>query len=702
MTNITLTAKEEASIVAACEAAVPRPRTDLDMSRVLIVEGLPIVGPEKVSKLLKVIRKKILGVAPLAKGDDAVVMPMDGDASRGVAFVTMESETAAQEAAIALHNVPLDKKHTLATATWETLETCASVPDEFTPPNAADFLATVSAADDAADKVADKEDGESVPGLRSWLSHPEGVDQYAITVGDRTEVHWNSLQAGTVGDLAFGRDAWTDSYISWSPLGSYLVTAHRQGIALWGGDTFERMARIAHAGVTLVSFSPQERFVVTYSPDAAARDSKADPSGCIVWDVRTGKKMRGFFVEEDPDEVRWPYFKWSHDDRFFARLGTDVIDIYDSTTMMKINKKSVSVPGVKAFEWCPAENRLAYVTPETSNQPARVAIVELLARDNGKVSVNDVAQKNLFLVHRVTLHWQSAGDFLAVNLYRHTKSKKRTFNSFEVFRLRDKGTPVEQFELKDEVIDCAWEPAGKLFAVCHGNGPRYDVSMYKMERLSRKAGVESITMVKRLERLACNTLIWAPRGRFIVLAGLRNLNGHLDFFDSNTMEMYGSEEHFMCTSVEWDPTGRYVVTVVSHWRQQLETGYCMFNVLGEKVQAVLKDQFYQFAWRPRPASLLSKEAERKIRNSLPAYIKKMEVEDKKKQQAHVVEARAKRLAAKAELQRALDAAYEQYRAEHAKRVAIYGFDPDAVNDEGAQVEVFEEEEVIEETEEYLE
>jgi translation initiation factor 3 subunit B len=702
-----LTDAEEASLLASAEASVPRVREELDLSRVLIVEGLPVVGVEKVAKLSKVVRKKILAIAPLAKDvEEAVEMPMEGEGdaaqTKGVAFVTMENVRAAQEAALGLHGVPLDKKHTLATATWDTLESCADVPETFVPPKASDFLAAAGTADDDADD-ADAEGEAKVPGLRSWLSHPEGVDQYAMTVGDRTEVHWNSLQAGTVGDLAFGRDAWTDSYISWSPLGSYLVTAHRQGIALWGGDDFERMARIAHAGVTLVSFSPQERFVVTYSPDAAARDTKADPSGCIVWDVRTGKKMRGFFVEEDPDDVRWPYFKWSHDDRFFARLGTDVIDIYDSTTMMKVNKKSVSVPGVKAFEWCPAENRLAYVTPETSNQPARVAIVELSAREDGKVTISDVAQKNLFLVHRVTLHWQSAGDFLAVNLYRHTKSKKRTFNSFEVFRLRDKGTPVEQFELKDEVIDCAWEPAGKLFAVCHGNGPRYDVSMYRMERLRAKAaGQASITLVKRLERLACNSLIWAPRGRFIVLAGLRNLNGHLDFFDTSLMEMYGSEEHFMCTSVEWDPTGRYVVTVVSHWRQQLETGYCMFNVLGEKVQSVLKDQFYQFAWRPRPASLLSASAERKIKATLPDYIKAMEVEDKKKQQAHIVEARAKRLAAKAELQRALDAAYEQYKAEHARRVEIYGFDPDAVDDAGAQVEVFEEEEVIEEVEEYLE
>jgi hypothetical protein len=42
---------------------------------------------------------------------------------------------------------------------------------------------------------------------------------------------------------------------------------------------------------------------------------------------------------------------------------------------------------------------------------------------------------------------------------------------------------------------------------------------------------------------------------------------------------------------------------------------------------VLKDSFYQFSWRPRPAGLLSAEAEREILKNLKKYGEKYAVED---------------------------------------------------------------------------
>lgn len=85
---------------------------------------------------------------------------------------------------------------------------------------------------------------------------------------------------------------WTESFVQWSPLGTYLATVHRQGAAVWGGaTTFNRLMRCAHPQVffhnccsimlycfcsffsfngmciqvKLIDFSPGERFLVTYS-----------------------------------------------------------------------------------------------------------------------------------------------------------------------------------------------------------------------------------------------------------------------------------------------------------------------------------------------------------------------------------------------------------------------------------------------------
>ena len=47
----------------------------------------------------------------------------------------------------------------------------------------------------------------------------------------------------------------------------------------------------------------------------------------------------------------------------------------------------------------------------------------------------------------------------------------------------------------------------------------------------------------------------------MVLAGLRNMNGVLEFIDTADFTSMNSGEHFMATDIEWDPTGRYVLPI---------------------------------------------------------------------------------------------------------------------------------------------
>ena len=42
---------------------------------------------------------------------------------------------------------------------------------------------------------------------------------------------------------------WCDQYVAWSKTGAYLLTYHVQGVALWGGPNFDKVARLAHHGV---------------------------------------------------------------------------------------------------------------------------------------------------------------------------------------------------------------------------------------------------------------------------------------------------------------------------------------------------------------------------------------------------------------------------------------------------------------------
>lgn len=96
---------------------------------------------------------------------------------------------------------------------------------------------------------------------------------------------------------------WTETYIRWSPQGTYLATFHAKGIALWGGEKFEQIMRFSHPGVQLIDFSPCERYMVTFSPILSTQE---DQQQIIIWDIRTGMKKRGFHCET---QSTWPILK---------------------------------------------------------------------------------------------------------------------------------------------------------------------------------------------------------------------------------------------------------------------------------------------------------------------------------------------------------------------------------------------------------
>lgn len=65
----------------------------------------------------------------------------------------------------------------------------------------------------------------------------------------------------------------------------------------------------------------------------------------IILKYRTGQEKRSF---PPPDEyVTWPIFRWSKDDRYFARLGTDVLSVYETPGFGLLDKKSIKIPGIR-------------------------------------------------------------------------------------------------------------------------------------------------------------------------------------------------------------------------------------------------------------------------------------------------------------------------------------------------------------------
>lgn len=381
----------------------------------------------------------------------------------------------------------------------------------------------------------------------------------------------------------------------------------------------------------------------------------------IVWSVATATSLRVFPGPKEITQMAWPLFRWSHDDKYLARLGDDCIHVYEAESMKLLKDRqdkrtSLKVDGVVDFAWSPATNLICYWVPEAENlavrargwsgrarsararppaltratrRPARRdrALRAAARRAQARVTVLELPsrveqrQKNLFNLQECKLHWHPQGDFLAVKVDRHTKTKKTIYTTFELFRMRDRNVAMEVLELEPKetrIRAFAWEPKGVKFALISGDGPKFDVHIYTMESVK---GTSKLRPLVKLDKRAVNSLHWSPLGSTLLMAGMTPLSGDLEWYDTNALQVMGADEHFMLTDVAWDPTGRFVTTGVSHWRHQSDNGYNVWSSQGKLLGRHLKDKFYQLTWRPRPPILLSDEQEKEVRKNIREYSK---------------------------------------------------------------------------------
>lgn len=319
--------------------------------------------------------------------------------------------------------------------------------------------------------------------------------------------------------------------------------------------------------------------------------------------------------------------------------------------------------------------------------PARVVLLKLPSRVEVRV-------KNLFSVANCKMHWQKSGAYLCVKVDRYTKLRREKdevkyaglYCNFEVFHMREKQIPVDSVEIKENVQAFAWEPIGSKFAIMHGETQSMSVSFYEVKK------GRTPVLKKKYERKTANHLFWSPTGQFIVLAGLRSMNGVLEFIDTADFTVMNSGEHFMCTDVEWDPTGRFVMTAVSWWGHKVDNAYWLWSFQGKILKRYPLDRFCQLLWRPRPPSLMSEDQIKEVKKNLKKYSVEFEHMDKIRGSKKSKEVLTKRRNMYDEYLEYRKKRTEKYQEDRDARMALRkGIDTDEVKAESEGME----EEVVE-------
>ncbi|RKP02517.1 hypothetical protein CXG81DRAFT_10688 [Caulochytrium protostelioides] len=610
-------------------------------------------------------------------------MPMDEatQQSKGFMFIEFATSEMAHLAVRAANGYRMDKSHILVASHFDEIGKYKDVPDKFEPP---------------ADKPFVVKDH-----MKAWLTDPHARDQWAIIKGDEVSIWVNNKSQRP--DLLHSRPRWTDFYVQWSPLGTYLTTFHPQGVAIWGGPGMNMMGRFLHHDVKYIDYSPNEKYACTWSWNPF-RTPDGQEHHIIVWDILANRQLRTFAAPqaEEGKANPWPIFKWSHDDKYLARVSEDkggVIQIYETPHMGLLDKKSIPVANVRCVEWSPSENMIAYWAPGYGSAPTGVTLMRIPDRQI-------IRTKNLHQVLDITLHWQDQGDFLLAKVIRN-KTKKSQQSSLELFRCKEKNIPNETIEFPVNVVltNVAWEPNGgsRFVVLTQPEAMTIVTHFYQMENIEEQKAKSSKHVAKSATSNAdMSNICWSPRGRFCLIAATKAFTGTIEFWDTEDDLLLTTEAHDMHTDLAWDPTGRYVVSGVSYWRVQNDNGFTLWTFSGEVlVRQQNVPQFKQLAWRPRPKSLLSDAEKARIRKHLKDYTKEFEEYDlaiSSKADREVVE---RRLALLAEWREYRARTLESYNKNKPQRISLLGIDPD-VEAKKAVLQVEEVEEILEDTEEIYE
>ncbi|KAF1824011.1 translation initiation factor eIF-3b [Dissoconium aciculare CBS 342.82] len=619
----------------------------------VVVDGLPKVPAASKEKLIKFLLRSLTKWGTTS--EDNVFMPVDDSGTtEGFAFVEYATPAQAATAVKNLHATPLDKKHTIAVNKLTDIERYGRegrINETYDEPEIPPF--------------------EEKEHLRWWLGDADGRDQFVMYRGDNVGVYWNEREGQP--DSIVDRAHWTETFVRWSPKGTYLTSMHNQGVQLWGGPNWSRQKRFMHPGVNLVDFSPDERFMTTWSHAPMQVEEgnpilslEEDGKNYIIWDVATAKPLRSFVTLDLPGptndsegnpikkKIQWPAFKWSADSKYVARMNPgQSISVYELPRMNLMKKTSIKIEGVVDFEWSPSnpqrdnikeyEQLLCYWTPELGSNPAKVGLMSIPSEEI-------VRTRNLFNVSDAKLHWQSESAFVCIKVDRHSKSKKSMATNLEIFRVKEKGVPVEVVDsLKDTVINFAWEPKGDRFVIITAGEvpqgsqipPKTAVSFFAPEKAKGNA-VGNFKLIRTIDKKNNNAIHWSPNGRFVIVATVLSQQGYdLDFWDFDfegekdekekdltaNLQLMGTADHYGVTDIEWDPSGRFVATSASVWKHRMENGYHLYSFAGQLLREEPIEQFKQWTWRPRPERLLSKEEIKNVRKNLREYSRAFEEAD---------------------------------------------------------------------------
>ena len=639
---------------------------ELSFGNVVVITNLPTgVPPEKQAKLQTFLSKVISSDPSSDIADIHIPLSSDDSTTLGVAIVTLSDESKVAPVMERVDGFEVSRGQALKIFRFEVAESILE--------DAMAEEANGTAQGPSAVEIINRTT------QRNWLIEEPRMEQLLVRYDDETEISWiDPLEPAP--KLYYGGDRektagkkWCDLNVEMSPNGSYVITFHGPGVAIWSGKHFGNKTRFEHAHVAGAAFSPDEQYLYTYRQPLSPDDREV----VKVWRVLNGELLRSFgntagvlTTEQNPSG-----FLWSPSGNFLSRVVHGSVFVYETPSMKLLTDTRTRQPAplryqnVKVMSWSPVEDWLALWSPEGSNEPASLVVVDVANQRT------EITAKKIFSTgdSPAELWWHPQGDAIALKASRLlTRSKKTGKTVFEFIRLREKGVPSEPMEsFGTSIVSLAWEPVnnGRVAVIVgedrkvtpSATNPTGIVTDYSLKIYSMSAGKPMEECSKEhilpLQNGSYNTVVWSPFGQYFVLlqgpapakkgteeisgfapsrkqAMTGNPNGELMFFSctASGLELLKKDEHVNCNKVEWDPSGRFLITAVTlsvseknapSYKMEQYSGYCLWTFQGRLLKRADGVRLWNIAFRPHVAGLLSvkekKSLLKQLRDKAPVF-----------------------------------------------------------------------------------
>jgi len=433
-------------------------------------------------------------------------------------------------------------------------------------------------------------------GLRAYLGPPSVTPEAGLPTPAVNIEESNQLNAAACGK---SKARLAPAY---SPSGDKVAVIRDEGqaLAVFCAVTGAELGQIGCLDAQSVTWSPMGTYLVTWSRPTKGKEDGSVDGNLKVWDLSKGNSAETACASYSQKTFKRDMLQWTNDEQLCCRMVTNEVHIHPGNLQGAFLGK-IRHEGATQFRVAPSGIAKGSCTvgifqAESNGNPARTTLYYFTL---GQTAATVGTSRTMFAASEATMHWNASGNSLLVHTHSDVdKSNTSYYGATGIFLLTTSayGDLSEKISQTKEgpIHDVKWSPVGDKFILAAGTMPA-QCTMYD----SKGKTLFEFGAAHR------NTVCWSPHGRFVCIAGFGNLAGEMDFYDMDPKKMkkIGSNTAHCSVSFGWSPDSRYFLTATLAPRMNVDNGFKVFKYNGAgPVVHVPAEQAFDVLWQPLPVS----------------------------------------------------------------------------------------------------